>query len=431
MKDKSAPRAESVEISTLPSGLRVVTEAMPHLSTAALGVWIASGSRHERPEEHGLAHLLEHMAFKGTKRRTARQIAEEIEAVGGDLNAETNVERTSYYVRLMGEDAPLALDLIADILAEPTFDPEELKREKGVILQEIGAYEDTPDDLVFDMVLETAFENDPVGRRILGTPKSVKAQNEASMRGFLERRYRAPEMVVAASGAVDHEAIVAEVEKQFARFPAGAAEDASAAQWTGGEQRQVKSLEQAHLALAFRGLSFRDPRHYALHVFSSLLGGGMSSCLFQELREERGLCYSVFSNMIPFSDTGSLIIYGGTSGEDADEFMRVAADVIREAAENPREADVARARAQLKMSLMMSLESPARRAEQMAQHVLAFGRVLSRQEMADAIDAIGVDEVRVAAKTLFEAPPALAAIGPVRRVAPLDTLRARMGIVAG
>lgn len=430
MTKTTGPRAESVEISTLKSGLRVVTEAMPHLSTAALGVWIATGSRHERANEHGLAHLLEHMAFKGTKRRSARQIAEEIEAVGGDLNAETNVERTSYYVRLMGEDAPLALDLIADILTEPAFDPDELKREKGVILQEIGAYEDTPDELVFDMVLETAFGDDPLGRRILGTPQSVKAQNADSMRGFLNRRYRAPDMVVAASGAVDHAAIVTEVEKRFAPFPQGAAEGAQQARWTGGESRGVKKLEQAHLALAFQGLSFRDPRHYALHVFSSLLGGGMSSRLFQELREERGLCYSVFSSMIPFSDTGSLVIYGGTSGEDAGEFMRVAADVIREAAENPGEADVARARAQLKMSLMMALESPARRAEQMAQHVLAFGRVLSRKEMADAIDAIGVDEVRAAAQTLFDAPPAFAAIGPVRGVGPLDDLRARLGVAA-
>lgn len=423
-------REESVTISTLPSGLRIVTEAMPHLSTAALGVWVASGSRHEKPHEHGLAHLLEHMAFKGTKRRTARQIAEEIEAVGGDLNAETNTERTSYYVRLMGEDAPLALDLIADILTEPTFDPEELKREKGVILQEIGAYEDTPDDLVFDMVLEAAYAQDPLGRRILGTPQSVRAQNEASMRGFLERRYRAPEMVIAASGAVEHAAIVAEVEKRFAPFPKGAADQAAPAQWTGGDARSVKPLEQAHLALAFQGLSFLDPRHYALHVFSSLLGGGMSSRLFQELREERGLCYSVFSSMMPFSDTGALVIYGGTNGDDADEFMRVTADIMREAAEQPSETEVARARAQLKMSLMMALESPARRAEQMAQHILAFDRVLSRQEMADAIDAIGVNEVRAAAQCLFESPPALAAIGPVRRLSSVETLSARLGMAA-
>ena len=423
-------REESVTISHLPSGLRLVTEVMPHLSTAALGVWVATGSRHEKPNEHGLAHLLEHMAFKGTKRRTARQIAEEIESVGGDLNAETNTERTSYYVRLMGEDAPLALDLIADILAEPLFDKEELKREKGVILQEIGAYEDTPDDLVFDMVLEAAYHQDPIGRRILGTPQSVRAQTENSMRGFLARRYRAPEMVIAASGAVDHQAILADVEKYFAAFPQGAAEVVAPAHWTGGDTRSVKPLEQAHLALAFQGLSFRDPRHYALHVFSSLLGGGMSSRLFQELREERGLCYSVFSSMMPFSDTGALVIYGGTNGDDADEFMRVTADIMREAAEQPSETEVARARAQLKMSLMMALESPARRAEQMAQHILAFDRVLSRQEMADAIDAIGVNEVRAAAQCLFESPPALAAIGPVRRLGSIETLSARLGMAA-
>ena len=250
------------------------------------------------------------------------------------------------------------------------------------------------------------------------------------MRGFLNRRYRAPEMVVAASGAVDHRAICAEVEQRFASFPAGAAEEAPAAQWSGGDVRQVKKLEQAHLALAFRGLSFRDPRHYALHVFSSLLGGGMSSRLFQELREERGLCYSVFSSMIPFSDTGALVIYGGTSGIDADEFIRVTADIMRAAADKPDEAEVARARAQLKMSLMMALESPARRAEQMAQHMLAFGRVLSRQEMAAAIDAISVDDVRAAAQTLFEKPPAMAAIGPVRGVATAEAVRTRLGAAA-
>ena len=412
----ATPRPEAVRITTLANGLRVVTETMPQLATASLGVWIAAGARHELEGEQGLAHMLEHMAFKGTRRRNALQIVEEIEAVGGDLNAETTVERTSYYVRVLGEDVPLALDILSDILTEPSFDKEELRREKGVILQEIGACEDTPDEVVFDMFMETAYGGAPIGRRILGTPKTVKAQTPTSMRTFLDRQYRGPDMVVAAAGAVDHDAVVEEVSRRFAGFAGTRSEAPTGGIYAGGDQRKVRQLEQAHMVLGFGGRSFYDPEHYALHVFSNLLGGGMSSRLFQEIREKRGLCYEIYSFHQPFSDTGTFAIYGGTGENALGEFVPVMLDCMRAAAESPTAAEVARAKAQIKVSLLMGLESSARRAEQMARHVLAFDRVIPREEIVAAIDAITPEAVSRAALHMLSTAPTVVAVGPVKRL---------------
>jgi predicted Zn-dependent peptidase len=423
----SRPREEHVRVTTLPNGIRVVTEAMPQLATASVGIWIGAGTRHETEGEQGLAHMLEHMAFKGTKRRSALAIAEEIEAVGGDLNAETSAERTAYYARVLGQDVPLAIDILADILTEPTFDKEELRREKHVILQEIGACEDTPDELVFDMFMETAFAGAPIGRRILGTPRTVRAQTAGSMRAFLERQYRGPDMVIAAAGAVDHEQVVAEAAHRLSSIPAGRPSDPAPGIYAGGDGRTVKKLEQAHLVLGFGGQSFYEPDHYTLHVFSNLLGGGMSSRLFQEIREKRGLCYEIYSFHQPFSDTGTFAVYGGTGEKDLAEFMPVMLDCMREAAERPTEAEVARAKAQIKVSLMTALESSARRAEQMARHVLAFDRVLPREEIAAAIDAITIDDVRRVAGAMLASRPTITAIGPVRKVMPPDEIARRLG----
>lgn len=410
------PRPEAVRITTLANGLRVVTETMPQLATASLGVWIGAGARHELEGEQGLAHMLEHMAFKGTRRRNALQIVEEIEAVGGDLNAETTVERTSYYVRVLGEDVPLALDILSDILTEPAFDKDELKREKGVILQEIGACEDTPDEVVFDMFMETAYGGAPIGRRILGTPRTVRAQTPASMRTFLDRQYRGPDMVVAAAGAVDHDAVVEEASRRFGGFAGTRSEAPTGGIYAGGDQRKVRQLEQAHMVLGFGGRSFYDPDHYALHVFSNLLGGGMSSRLFQEIREKRGLCYEIYSFHQPFSDTGTFAIYGGTGENALGEFVPVMLDCLRAAAESPTAAEVARAKAQIKVSLLMGLESSARRAEQMARHVLAFDRVIPREEIVAAIDAITPEAVSRAALQMLSTAPTVVAVGPVKRL---------------
>lgn len=420
-------RVENVRVTTLENGLHVVSETMPGLATVAMGIWSGAGSRHERAEEQGLAHLLEHMAFKGTSRRNALQIAEEIEAVGGEVNAETNTEYTAFYARMLGPDMPLAVDILTDILADPVFDTTELKREKEVILQEIGSYEDTPDEVVFDMVMETAFAGAPIGRRILGTPKTVRAQNPKTMRGFMDRTYRLPSMVVSAAGAIDHDDLIDEVGSRLSGFSHNTAPEPEVALYTGGDSRRVKTLEQAHLVFGFNAPSWRDPDHYAMHVFSNLLGGGMSSRLFQEVREKRGLCYEIYSFFSPFSDSGFFAIYGGTGETQLPDYTPLVLDTLTQATKSVTPAEVARAKAQMKMSLLTALESPGRRAEQMARHMLAYGRVLPRHELVSMIDAITVEDVCRVASASLKAPPTVAAIGPIKSLITAEAMAARIG----
>ena len=403
----------SVEVTRLPSGLSVVTDRMPHLESASLGVWAGAGSRNEAPDEHGISHLLEHMAFKGTKRRTSRQIAEEIEAVGGDLNASTSAESTGFYARVLKADVPLALDVLSDILSEPTFEPEELRREQNVIVQEIGAVEDTPDDLVFERLHETAFPKQPLGRSILGTPETVRSFNSARIRTYLSRNYRAPDMLVAAAGAVEHERIVAEAEKRFASFIGPAAPAPEPAHFGGGTRVETRDLEQVHIALALQGLAVRDEQLYSLQVFTSVLGGGMSSRLFQEVRENRGLCYAIHAFHMPYSDTGMFALYAGTDEADAPELMRVAIDQIAIATETLNEAEVARAKAQMKAGLLMALESSEARLGQIARQMLAFGRPIPLDEIVAKVDAVTVASARAAGRALIgRGRPAIAALGP-------------------
>jgi len=403
----------SVEVTHLSTGLAVVTDAMPHLETASLGVWVGSGSRDERPDEHGISHLLEHMAFKGTARRSARQIAEEIEAVGGDLNAATSIEMTAYYARVLRADVPLALDVLSDILADPAFDPEELRREQNVIVQEIGAAEDTPDDLVWDKLQETAFTGQPIGRSILGTPATVRSFDRTRIAAYLTRNYRAPDMVIAAAGAIDHKAIVNEVERRFASFNGPAAPTPEPASFIGGSRIETRDLEQVHIALAMQGVRQRDPELFSLQVFTNILGGGMSSRLFQEVREQRGLCYAISAFHMAFSDTGMFGLYAGTDAADVAELMQVVVDQINGAAETINEAEVARAKAQMKAGLLMALESSSARAEQLARQMLNWGRPIALDELVAKIEAVSVASARAAGRALIaRGRPAIAALGP-------------------
>jgi predicted Zn-dependent peptidase len=403
----------SVEVTRLPTGLVVVTDTMPHLETASLGVWVGAGSRDERSDEHGISHLLEHMAFKGTSRRSARQIAEEIEAVGGDLNAATSIETTAYYARVLRADVPLALDVLSDILAAPSFDPEELGREQNVIVQEIGAAEDTPDDLIWDRLQETAYTGQPIGRSILGTPTTVRSFDRARLAQYLGRNYRAPDMVIAAAGSVEHRSVVAEVERRFASFAGPAAPTPEPARFVGGSRIETRDLEQVHIALAMHGLPQRDPSLYSLQVFTNLLGGGMSSRLFQEVREQRGLCYSIYSFHAPYADTGMFGLYAGTDAADVAELMRVVVDEVSAAAETINEAEVARAKAQMKAGLLMALESSSARAEQLARQMFAWGRPIPLDELVARIEAVTVESTRAAGRALIaRGRPAVAALGP-------------------
>ena len=417
----------SAKVTTLPSGLRVVTDAMPHLETASLGVWIGAGSRHERSSEHGLSHLLEHMAFKGTRRRSARAIAEEIEAAGGDLNAATSTEHTAYYAHVLAEDAPLALDILSDILTDSIFDEGELEREKGVILQEIGAVEDTPDDLVFDLFNACAFPDQPIGRPILGTPDLIAGFSRDAIGAYLENHYSSGATVIGAAGAVEHDRVCEEAERRFSGLSLRRNLCfAPPASYRGGEVRLKRRLEQAHIIIGFEGLSYADEHFYALQVFANAVGGGMSSRLFQEVRETRGLAYSIHAFHWGYSDTGLFGFYAATGAKDVAELVPVALDCLAEAAGRLSETEADRAKAQMKVSLLAALESPSPRCEQIARQVMAFGRVLSREEIIGAIDGLDIAHIRAAGARALASKPTVAAIGPVSKVLGPDRVAQRL-----
>lgn len=419
------PHDPDVALTTLPSGLRVVSQRMDHAATVSLGIWIGAGSRDELPNEHGLAHLLEHMAFKGTARRSALEIAEEIESVGGDLNAATSVEYTCYTARVLGSDLGLAVDILADIITSPSLTEEELKRERSVILQEISAVQDTPDDLVYDRFLQAAFPDQPIGRPILGTAKTVKGFTPDAIRTYLARNYHAGNMVLAASGAVDHDELVALAREHLSKLPATPATPLprEAGEYRGGEARIGSDEEQVHLVLGLPGLPFTGGTHYPLQIFASVLGGGLSSRLFQEVREQRGLAYAIDAFHWPFSDCGVFGIGAGTAPEDAGELIEVALGCLRQAAEDVSEAEVARARAQMKVGLLASLESPGGKLEQMARQVLLFGRAIPREELAARLDAVTLEDVRAAGRSLLGHQPTIAAVGPTQGLPPAKRLR--------
>ncbi len=402
----------SVNVTKLASGLTVVTDSMPHLETAAVGVWAGAGGRDEQPNEHGISHLLEHMAFKGTTRRTARQIAEEIEAVGGDINAATSAETTAYYARILKADVPLALDVLSDILADPLFDVEELEREKNVIVQEIGAAQDAPDDVVFEHLQELSFPDQPLGRSLLGTAETLASFGPDSLRRYLGTHYRGPNMIVAAAGAVDHDAVVRDVERRFATFPGAPVPVASPARFGGGTRVVTRELEQAHMMLALEGVAVTDPNNFDLEVFTNVLGGGMSSRLFQEVREKRGLCYSISAFHWAYGDTGLFGLYTGADSGDAPELMKLIIAQMNETAAGLTEAEVARVKAQMKAGLLMSLESCGARVHQLARHIFAFGRPIPVTELVARIDAVTVASARAAGRDLLSrSRPAFAAIG--------------------
>jgi Predicted Zn-dependent peptidases len=414
-----------VECTRLPSGLTVVTESMPHLESVALGTWIKSGSRDETNEEHGIAHLLEHMAFKGTKSRTARQIAEQIENVGGELNAATSTETTAYYARVLKDDVPLAVDILSDILTDSVFDEDELMREKHVILQEIGAADDTPDDVVFDRFSEMAFAGQTLGRPILGTPETVESFTSDQIRAYLSRNYTTDRMFVVAAGAVDHDKFVRQVEERYAGIktkPAVAPVNAPA-RYTGGERRETRDLMDAQLLLGFEGRAYHMRDFYCSQILANILGGGMSSRLFQEVREERGLCYSVYAFHWGFSDTGIFGIHAATGGDNLPELVPVIVEELRKVSVSIEQQEIDRSRAQIRAQLLMGQESPAARAGQIARQMMLYGRPISNQEMMERLEGITIERLTdLAGRLFFDTVPTLSAIGPLERLAPMSDI---------
>ena len=409
--------SRSVEISKLANGLTVVTDRMEHLESAALGVWVKAGSRDELAQEHGIAHLLEHMAFKGTKSRSARDIAVQIENVGGDVNAATSLETTSFYARILKNDVPLAIDILADILNNSLFDKDELKREQHVILQEIGASKDSPEDLVFDDFQQQAFQKQALGRPIMGTPETVNSFTPAHLRSYLNDHYHGPNMVLAASGNVDHDQIVKLAESRFVAFGEAPAREPEQCFYTGGDGRISKELQEAQIVLGFEGRAYHARDFYASQVLGTVLGGGMSSRLFQEVREKRGLCYSIYAFHWGFSDTGLFGIHTATENDDVPQLVPVILEELQKSAEQISQEELDRARAQIGAGLMMSMESPASRAGQIARQILLFGRPIPNAELMERLGALTTQRLRDLAGRLFtESAPTIAAIGPVSHV---------------
>jgi len=404
-------------VTTLANGLRVVTHDMPHLETVSLGLWVGAGARHETEREHGISHFLEHMAFKGTKRRSAQAIAEEIEEVGGELNAATSLESTAYVARVLKGDEGVALGLIADILQNASFSKPELEGERQVILQEIAATRDSPDDVAYDLLHDAAFPKQPVGRAILGTPDSVLRFTAGDLKGFLRRRYRPSDMVLSAAGAVRHARFVRHAEALFGGLSANARPGGERpAKYVGGLRVSEKSFEQSHILIGFPSPSYREDAYFTAQVFSGLFGGGMSSRLFQEVREKRGLCYAIYSNAWGLKDTGLLGIHAATGADLMEALIDVIGVELKRAAEAaPSAAELARAKAQLKAGVLMSLESSSARAEQMARQLLSHGRILSTEELVVKVDDVTPERVRSFVGKLAAGAPTLVVVGSGRK----------------
>jgi predicted Zn-dependent peptidase len=390
---------------------------MPHVETVSLGVWVAAGARHEQASEHGISHLLEHMAFKGTEQRSATSIAEDIEAVGGELNAATSLETTAYFARVLKADIGLALEILADILQQPRYAQDELEREREVILQEIAATRDSPDEIAYELLQDAAFPDQAIGRPILGTTKSVGQFKAPHLRTFLKENYCAARMVLSAAGKVQHDELVRHAEALFGGMNGGICGRFEPARYAGGTRTSTKPFEQSHLLVAFAGPSYRQEEFYTAQVFSGLFGGGMSSRLFQEVRERRGLCYAIYSSCWALADTGLFGIHAATGAEMMDKLIEVVgAELSRAAAEKPGEAELARSKAQLKAGLLMGLESSSARAEQMARQLLLFDRLIDTPELVGRIDGVVPEQVRtLASKLLSESPPSIAIVGAGRK----------------
>ncbi len=414
------------KITTLENGLRVVTQHMPGLETVSMGIWNFVGGRDEVKKNNGVAHLLEHMAFKGTNSRNALQIAETIENVGGDINAYTSKEITAYYVKLIAEDLPLGIDILTDILQNSTFEENELNRERGVIIQEIGMYLDSPDEMIFDYWQEKAFVNQAIGRSILGEKEIIKNISRDEVRNFMSSHYNPNKMIVSAAGKIDHDKFVDIIKKNCNALPNGKSDDREKAIYSPGEYREEKKLEQIHLLLGFEGIDYHHDDYYSLLIYSSLLGGGMSSRLFQEIREKRGLVYGISSFCSSYSDTGIFGIYSGTGDNQIEELIPVLCDQLNSSVDSITEKEINRGKAQLKASLLMGRESAFRRCEMAARQLLVFDRVIDPTEILKKIDNVNIDSVKKISKEIVSNPITISSIGPIKKLEKLEKIQSRI-----
>ena len=416
----------TTRLTKLDNGLTVATDRMEQVETVSVGVWVEVGTRYEAAEVNGVSHVLEHMAFKGTRQRSARAIAEEIEAVGGHLNAYTAREGTTYFAKVMKEDIGLALDILADILQHSVFDPAELEREREVIVQEIGQARDTPDDIVFDYFQETAYPDQPLGRPVLGTEEKVMGLRREAIIDHMARHYSAERMILAAAGKLEHAALVERAAKLFGGVKRGAPMPPPPARYRGGEYRGDEDHEQVHLVLGVPGLPLGHPDQFAMAALSTVLGGGMSSRLFQEVREKRGLVYSIYSFHAGFADSGLFGVYAGTGEKSLKELTPLIFEEIAGVAKSVAPDELQRAKAQLKADVLMSLESTSARAEQIARQLTIYGRILPPAEVVALIDAVDQAALARCAALLQRGPLTVTTLGPAKTLESYEKLSARL-----
>ena len=388
---------------TLPSGLRLVTEQMPQVRSVTVGVWLARGSRHESDAESGVAHFVEHMLFKGTTTRSAREIAQTIDSLGGQLDAFTAKEYASYYVKVLDEHLPVALSLLSDLVMRPAFAPDDVAREQSVILEEIKMVEDAPDDLVHEVFAQQFWSRHPLGRPILGTPETVAALTADELRRYFARTYVAPNFVVAAAGHLDHAQLRDLVQRAFETLPAGAPGASTAPpSVTPGVVTRYKDIEQSHLCLGTPAYPQAHADRHAMYVMNTILGASMSSRLFQHIREDRGLAYAVFSHLTTYSDAGMVTVYAGCATEKVSQVVALTLRELRELREAEVPADeLRRAKDHLKGSLMLGLESTSSRMSHLARQELFFGRHVTFDEMLASIEAVSAVDVQRVAADLF------------------------------
>lgn len=417
----------SIKVTTLESGLRVVTDTVPEMETVALGVWADVGTRHEDLAHNGVAHMVEHMMFNGTPTRTSRQIAEAVEDVGGQINAYTSREVTAYYIHLLQNDMPLAMDILSDILQRPTFPDADLEKERDVIIQEIGMTNDTPDDVVFDYYQETAYPGQALGAPILGRADIIANMKKDTLFDYVHRFYTPEKLVISAAGNIDHETFAETARTMFSDLPKDTHQPYVPAAYKGGDKRVEKDLEQSHVVLGFRGINREDPDYYSAVILGTVLGGGMSSRLFQEIREKRGLVYSIYSSHSSYHDDGQFEIYAGTGPESLNKLVPVTCDEIVKVMQDPiTEAELNRAKAQIKAGILMSRESMLSRANRQAKHVINFGSAPDIAKLIAKIDAVTVYSVQKIAQRIFSGTPTLAALGPVKGLEDYEKIRQRL-----
>lgn len=415
-----------IQVRSLSNGIRVIVDSNPKTASISLGVWVAVGARFETPDINGISHVLEHMAFKGTTTRSAFDISREIEDVGGIINAYTGKDMTAYYVKVLKKDMGLGLNIIADIIQNSVMDKTELSREQGVIVQEINMSNDTPDELVVDLYHQAAYPDQPLGRTILGTPDTVRAVTSEKLLTYMHGQYTTNRLVISACGDIDADSFVEACEKSFIKINPNTGKPARAARYVGGDIRLSKKNEQVNLMLGFEGCSYTSPDYYTAALLASVFGGGMSSRLFQEIREKRGLVYSIYAFNSPETDTGTFGIYAGTGADEVAELLPVLCDEINRLPDTLNEVEIQRAKNRAKARLLMRSENWSTHAESNAIDMIIYGRVIDDSETIAKIDAVSAQDMARLGRQIFSGRPTLATLGPIDRVAPYDDVLRRL-----